>query len=198
MGRPADIAITKASVTVSPAKTQCEKRHSRKCRFRLNYGHCKFGLYCSFKHGNEEDENEVVKLRNDYEKLRSSFEKMKSEIEVLKTKFTQIEETTSHSEVYKQKYDLNTSVNASSLNASSLEASPGLIPQLDGLRDDSDSVLIQCEDCKLTFLSQKELSSHVERVEYAREECAICFCRKLIMTSISILFTPRNILSTTS
>ena len=39
----------------------CEKRHPKTCKYKRDYGYCKFQEYCRFNHEKPEDIIEVVK-----------------------------------------------------------------------------------------------------------------------------------------
>ena len=63
----------------------CANRHPRKCRFWTQFGRCKFGSYCSFKHDVTKEVKEIAHLRNEYERLKSLFDQMRCELDTLKS-----------------------------------------------------------------------------------------------------------------
>ena len=67
------------------SQTQCEKRHPRLCKFFSNYGTCKLGNDCAYKHGkSKEYENLEKKMNEVLEKSREKDELIKDLIEDVK------------------------------------------------------------------------------------------------------------------
>ena len=63
----------------------CHKRHPKTCRFYQEYGKCKFGDYCCYKHNENERNFKIVKeLENMKERLQlveTLLEKKEDEIQ---------------------------------------------------------------------------------------------------------------------
>ena len=59
---------------------KCSKRHPRTCKYYQEYGRCKFGEDCSYKHNKNETNSEIVK------ELENLKKKAEAEIESLKVK----------------------------------------------------------------------------------------------------------------
>ena len=55
------------------SQTKCQKRHPRPCRFFSNYGTCKLGNVCAYKHGKNNELEKLEKKMNDV--LKISMEK---------------------------------------------------------------------------------------------------------------------------
>ena len=55
------------------SQTKCHKRHPRMCRFFFNFGTCKLGNLCAYKHDKNNEFEKLEKKMNDV--LKRSMEK---------------------------------------------------------------------------------------------------------------------------
>ena len=66
---------------------KCDKRHPKDCFFFKNYGRCKFGSYCSYKHALSREmklEEDVNALKLEMKTLKTELETVKEEVKALK------------------------------------------------------------------------------------------------------------------
>ena len=66
---------------------KCMKRHPKKCRYWANFGRCKFGTFCSYKHtdnAHEELRKSFRNLQNNFLQLKTDYEKLVQEVNEMK------------------------------------------------------------------------------------------------------------------
>ena len=73
---------------------QCEKRHPVVCSFFRNYGRCKFGNYCAYRHPLSREQ----KLDIEVNTLKSELNDVKQKLEILTAKIENLEKTDKTSE----------------------------------------------------------------------------------------------------
>merc|ERR1712204_63495 len=59
---------------------KCDKRHPKDCFFFKNYGRCKFGSYCTYKHVLSTE----IKLEEEVNALKSEMKTLKTDLETMK------------------------------------------------------------------------------------------------------------------
>ena len=68
---------------------ECEKRHPVVCSFFRNYGRCKFGNYCAYRHPLSKEH----KLDNEVKTLKSELNEVKQKLEIMTAKIEKLDKT---------------------------------------------------------------------------------------------------------
>ena len=165
-------------------ETSCNLRHPRPCKFYMNFGRCKFGTDCLYLH--------IEKSSQIEEDIRS----IKVQLSEVKTKLIDLEKLIRKSCIESCEVSRETlQVCSSAIGTSDAAFAPpittllsvipsnqsissqfgGCIPQLDGCVKLKDTVPIQCDTCQEVFEDQQHLEQHVEKYEFACEDCNLCF-----------------------
>ena len=62
------------------ADPECCKRHPRRCRYFYNYGKCKLGEKCAYRHDEETKESKIKTLEMEVKHLKEEMNNLKSEM----------------------------------------------------------------------------------------------------------------------
>ena len=146
-------------------------RHVKDCKFWKDYGRCKFGQYCSFKHR--------TKDLNEENRLGSVIKKFETKIELLKDYLeNEISEIKSKMEGLEKEKDSNNEAKDKVLaDITNLEARQSQLEQetyarcgdvetkvrtiIDALTDTQEPQPNLCNMCKRTFLNHQSLEHHM-------------------------------------